>query len=915
MAVPEVAACLRHAAVGTATASATASTAPPAAPQACTGTELFDRVDRGNEPSALSHRTQVAELLAREARRRRGRFRVTPQAEPAPGPPSARATSSRGAAVSQVACDEAGALDPHLLLEHLRRSPRAAPVTAEVAHRVVSHFQSQLESIESPVIDLRIPKAAAGDGKLVVVGDTHGQLLDVLHMFDTQGPPSESVMYLFNGDIVDRGRYAVEIWMLICAFKRKYPNSVHVLRGNHENEQMVARPLKMGGGFAEDCLAKYSGKLLAAFQRVFKLLPLFAVIDEEIFVVHGGLFRNGSVTLETLRNLPKESWRRNYPNPLTNDQLARGERWTEHEEIIFDAQWADPHFGKGAKQSPRGRVAVTFGEDVTAQFLDEAGLSMVIRSHRVPQSGRGFELDHGGRLMTLFSASRYGGVLHNKGAVAVLRRADGDALRPGLDVSALLEPPPPPASAPAARPTTPGAREARDAAAENAAAAQPATLEPPLVAVSLALIEHDVDSRMSPAAAAVASAATAPPGASRPMLQTVCEVRRLIAQHAREFEASVEKQAVGALCAERERLWRRCRSADVTSSGVIGRAELESCLGDICGEIAGGGWARLLQKSVPDLGEEVAYGDFLTAPRVRWYYQGISPVAAVARATAQAELRLGGLSALFDGENQDGMVMPDEAAEALGHLLPTLRAAQRSQLAAAWFGKAPVELSALLHQVALFADPPTLSEPWMRPALKRLAELIEQHYGPPPLHGALLRFFRSSDRDRSDLLTADEFVRGLLKIGAPTASGDGEVPVLHSGRLYKLFSVVDNNHTGTVSFLELLLALDHHEPRPVLPDFPALEGQVPALLLVHKNAVMRLCQALDPQDAGFISVANFSELVDALAQVVNRPLTSSARSGLEDELRFGLEELAYHEALAGPSFEVVAVGAPWKLQE
>eukprot|EP00435_Cladocopium_sp_Y103_P063894 s230_g25.t1 len=35
----------------------------------------------------------------------------------------------------------------------------------------------------------------------------------------------------------------------------------------------------------------------------------------------------------------------------------------------------------------------------------------------------GFELIHNGRLMTLFSASKYGGVLQNRGAVAVLRPA------------------------------------------------------------------------------------------------------------------------------------------------------------------------------------------------------------------------------------------------------------------------------------------------------------------------------------------------------------------------------------------------------------------------------------------------------------------------------------------------------------
>lgn len=41
-----------------------------------------------------------------------------------------------------------------------------------------------------------------------------------------------------------------------------------MLRGNHENDQMIARPFKMGGGFTEECLSKYNHRVLAAFQRM-----------------------------------------------------------------------------------------------------------------------------------------------------------------------------------------------------------------------------------------------------------------------------------------------------------------------------------------------------------------------------------------------------------------------------------------------------------------------------------------------------------------------------------------------------------------------------------------------------------------------------------------------------------------------
>ena len=46
-----------------------------------------------------------------------------------------------------------------------------------------------------------------------------------------------------------------------------------------------------------------------SFQELFLLLPLFAVIERQIFVVHGGLFRSPA-SLEQLRAL---EYRRHYP--------------------------------------------------------------------------------------------------------------------------------------------------------------------------------------------------------------------------------------------------------------------------------------------------------------------------------------------------------------------------------------------------------------------------------------------------------------------------------------------------------------------------------------------------------------------------------------------------------------------------
>jgi hypothetical protein len=62
-----------------------------------------------------------------------------------------------------------------------------------------------------PCVQLPLPEAHA---KLVIVGDTHGQLQDVLTIWMAHGLPSAQTRYLFNGDVADRSPHAVEIYAL-----------------------------------------------------------------------------------------------------------------------------------------------------------------------------------------------------------------------------------------------------------------------------------------------------------------------------------------------------------------------------------------------------------------------------------------------------------------------------------------------------------------------------------------------------------------------------------------------------------------------------------------------------------------------------------------------------------------------------
>merc|ERR1712061_974432 len=121
-----------------------------------------------------------------------------------------------------------------------------------------------------------------------VVGDLHGQLRDLCEIFRLNGAPTHDNPYLFNGDLVDRGEQSLEVALVIFGLAVADPQAVHVNRGNHEDLD-ICRTY----GFVEEIYMKYSGSLgktlLELFDAVFSYLPLAAVLDNDIAVMHGGI--------------------------------------------------------------------------------------------------------------------------------------------------------------------------------------------------------------------------------------------------------------------------------------------------------------------------------------------------------------------------------------------------------------------------------------------------------------------------------------------------------------------------------------------------------------------------------------------------------------------------------------------------
>lgn len=239
---------------------------------------------------------------------------------------------------------------------------------------------------------------ANNEASFTIFGDTHGQFRDLVNILgdDIAGMPTARKQFLFNGDFVDRGKQSFEVMMTLLMLKLLMPESIHLLRGNHETTAMNKYM-----GFEAEIMRKYDSDVLIAFRKVFSCLPIAAVVDNECFVVHGGIGQlTSNMTLSEIEAIDRSQ--------LYSDNKTST--------ILHEFLWADPHDDPkgGFKKSGRGGSISTFGKDISEKFLNKNNLKYLIRSHEVKMNG--FQVHHDGRVITVFSAPNYCGEVGNYGA-------------------------------------------------------------------------------------------------------------------------------------------------------------------------------------------------------------------------------------------------------------------------------------------------------------------------------------------------------------------------------------------------------------------------------------------------------------------------------------------------------------------
>ena len=225
---------------------------------------------------------------------------------------------------------------------------------------------------------------------LYICGDIHGQYYDLLRVFDILKYPPQST-FLFLGDYVDRGKQSLECLLLLLCLKIQYPDKIFLLRGNHECEA-----LNKMYGFFDECKRRLSIKCFKKITNLFNMMPISALINENILCMHGGLSKD----LQNIEQINKILRPTDIPN----------------EGLLCDLLWSDPNenltedFGINERN-----ISITFSKDYVKNFVEKNNLDLICRAHQVVEEGFEFFADM--KLVTVFTAPNYMGEFDNNGGI------------------------------------------------------------------------------------------------------------------------------------------------------------------------------------------------------------------------------------------------------------------------------------------------------------------------------------------------------------------------------------------------------------------------------------------------------------------------------------------------------------------
>lgn len=273
-------------------------------------------------------------------------------------------------------------------------------VTADIEFYACQNVQLNLPSITKQMLLLLIsnveiifrsePILLDIESPCTIVGDIHGHILDLFRILKTQGLP-DTTRYVFLGDLVDRGEFSVETIALVYLLKILWPQNVFIIRGNHEFDFLAAQC-----GFKKQLLdTYYDESIYRHYLSSFSEIPLAIRIDNKMLCVHGGIG----------------------PSLFSIKQIASLQKPIHDfgSELIDPLLWSDPNDSVETFEPSSRGTGFFFSESVLDEFLTLSNLEVLIRAHECVIEGS--EAKFHGKLITVFSASNYCGIVKNMSAI------------------------------------------------------------------------------------------------------------------------------------------------------------------------------------------------------------------------------------------------------------------------------------------------------------------------------------------------------------------------------------------------------------------------------------------------------------------------------------------------------------------
>jgi len=263
----------------------------------------------------------------------------------------------------------------------------------------------------------REPRVAFLQSPAYIFGDIHGNLEDLWRL----GMSLTAGNFVFLGDYVDRGLSCLECIAYLLAMKLLLPQKVFLLRGNHETRDVNGWEEHYGErSFMYQCRTRFGDdlgyRIWEQSNQVFDRMPLAAVVDQDIFCVHGGIPRPigaGETRIQDILQVPKVAGI-NPPYEHEDDayqQVASDCIWSDPASEDQELTSVDPETGFG--ESLRGGGAICFGNKAVSDFLGQQGYSYIMRAHEA--HAEGVAVSKGARVFTVFSTSKD----HNQGSQAM----------------------------------------------------------------------------------------------------------------------------------------------------------------------------------------------------------------------------------------------------------------------------------------------------------------------------------------------------------------------------------------------------------------------------------------------------------------------------------------------------------------